>query len=165
MNFIKKHWRLILPILLLAIIFFFSAEGSTASDATSESVANFFGIPNAIMRKIAHFILYAALGASLNYYFRTLGKFTSAFNFVVSLGLATFFATFDELHQTFVPGRAGLLSDVLLDTAAAATGIILFASIYYLTRSKTQKQSRREQEAKIWQNNDKLLKKIRKTKK
>lgn len=160
MQFLKNHWRIFIPITIMVIVFLFSASPSALSDATSEPVANFLGLPNGLTRKIAHFVLYASLGASLNYFFRTLGKFTSAFNFFVSLAISVIYACTDEIHQTFIPGRAGLLSDVGLDSIAAFTGIVIFAALYYCTRTPAQKKSRKAQEAKIWKNNSKLIKKL-----
>ena len=42
------------------------------------------------------------------------------------------FATLDELHQHFVEGRGPQVTDVLLDTAGAATGAILMALMLLL---------------------------------
>ena len=47
-----------------------------------------------------------------------------------SLFLVTLAAVLDEFHQTFVPGRGGRLSDVLIDVGGA-----LFAAIILVWRS------------------------------
>lgn len=39
-------------------------------------------------------------------------------------------ATADEIHQTYIPSRTGLISDALLDTAGAATLILLSATFW-----------------------------------
>ena len=44
---------------------------------------------------------------------------------LLAWGIATVYAATDEFHQTFVPGRAGRVSDVALDSAGAAIGILL----------------------------------------
>jgi VanZ family protein len=36
------------------------------------------------------------------------------------------YASSDEFHQSFVPGRGPAFSDVLIDTAGGLTGIILY---------------------------------------
>ncbi len=76
------------------------------------------------VRKSAHFFLYLVLGA--------LAVWT-AFSFGIEkrrLWIAFFFCLFyagsDEFHQIYVPGRAGRLLDVGVDTAGSAIGIILF---------------------------------------
>ena len=43
--------------------------------------------------------------------------------------LATAYAATDEIHQMFVPGRAGMITDVLLDSAGVLTGIILVCAV------------------------------------
>ena len=35
----------------------------------------------------------------------------------------------DEVHQLFVPGRAGMISDVLIDSAGAVSGILVFLGV------------------------------------
>lgn len=45
--------------------------------------------------------------------------------FLLSLLICFLYAASDEFHQLFVPGRAGMISDVLLDTAAAFVGILI----------------------------------------
>ena len=46
---------------------------------------------------------------------------------VIAAGLTAFYACTDEFHQLFVPGRAGLLSDVLIDSLSAVLGLVVFA--------------------------------------
>ena len=41
--------------------------------------------------------------------------------------IRAFYACTDEFHQLFVPGRAGLLSDVLIDSLSAVLGLVVFA--------------------------------------
>jgi VanZ family protein len=40
-----------------------------------------------------------------------------------ALAMVALYAASDEFHQTFVPGRTGQLSDVLVDTAGGAAGL------------------------------------------
>ena len=47
--------------------------------------------------------------------------------FWIAAGLTAFYACTDEFHQLFVPGRAGLLSDVLIDSLSAVLGLVVFA--------------------------------------
>ena len=128
----------------------------------SRPIADFFSLPHAVVRKTAHFILFASLGASWYYYLRTLGRFTPGFTSLGSFLFALLYAFLDEYHQTFIPGRTGLLSDVFIDATAVIAGIAVIATLYYLTRTKEQKQARAKQVDKIWANNDKLIKKLKK---
>lgn len=43
------------------------------------------------------------------------------------------YAASDEFHQLFVPGRAGLVTDVCIDSAGALLGILLFLAALHLT--------------------------------
>lgn len=43
----------------------------------------------------------------------------------IALGTAALYAVTDEIHQRFVPGRAGRAVDVLIDTCGAALGLLL----------------------------------------
>jgi len=42
-----------------------------------------------------------------------------------SLLICMLYASSDEFHQLFVPGRAGRVTDVLIDSFGALTGIIV----------------------------------------
>lgn len=77
-----------------------------------------------IVRKAAHFSVYAvlgALGAAAAYSFRI--NSLSAFIYCV------LFAASDEIHQYFVPGRSCELRDFLIDLAGAAAGIAMAAIV------------------------------------
>ena len=41
------------------------------------------------------------------------------------LALVLLYAASDEIHQTFIPGRTGQLSDVMVDTAGGAIGLAM----------------------------------------
>ena len=73
-----------------------------------------------LLRKLAHAAEYAVLGALL---VRATGKPGWAF------ALGTLYAVSDEVHQSFVPGRAGSPLDVALDTAGVAIGIVLWHAV------------------------------------
>jgi len=71
-----------------------------------------------LIRKAGHVIEYAVLAGLWR---RGLGGAWAP------LGIAVLTACFDELRQSFTPGRVGSLVDVLLDGAAAATALGLIA--------------------------------------
>ena len=70
-----------------------------------------------VLRKLAHAAEYAVLGALL---LRATARPSIAFV------LGSVYAVSDELHQAFVPGRAGSPLDVALDTVGVAVGILLW---------------------------------------
>lgn len=62
-------------------------------------------------------------------YLRTLRKAA-----LVAWGCAALYAATDEFHQLFVPGRAGLFTDVLIDATGAAIGLLVAGSIIALAK-------------------------------
>ena len=56
----------------------------------------------------------------------------------IAFFLSAFVASMDEWHQTYLPTRTGLFSDVLLDSSAALTAQVV---IFLLTRAKTRRKS------------------------
>ena len=85
---------------------------------------------NFIIRKWAHFGIYMSLGIL------SMGVFTYAFNiykaFVVTFYIGVFFAFTDEIHQLFVDGRSGQISDFGIDVLGLLSGITLCFGIYIL---------------------------------
>ena len=49
---------------------------------------------------------------------------------------AALYAATDEVHQLFVPGRSGQVSDVLLDSAGAIAGLALLGGIRFLVQRR-----------------------------
>ena len=88
------------------------------------------------VRKMAHFFLYVILGllvmgAMYTYQINIKWKITVAF--AVSL----LFAISDEIHQSLVPGRGPLASDVVIDGFGALAGIaVLIGAKLILWRLK-----------------------------
>ena len=131
----------IMTIAVMVCIFLFSCENADDSSDTSGRFVNlvisiFYGdydeLPmweqeeirgniSHFIRKTAHFTIFAALGF---FAFLTSGqkkllcKGTAAV--LIFCGL---YAVSDEIHQYFVPGRACMLRDMLLDTCGSLAGI------------------------------------------
>ena len=95
-----------------------------------------------IVRKLAHYSIYTLLGflASL-----TVGR-RKLFS-KKSLGVLLFcflYACSDEIHQIFVPGRAGMFTDVLIDTSGALTGMLISMTAMWLYfRIKSRRSAKR----------------------
>lgn len=47
------------------------------------------------------------------------------------LFICLFYAVTDEFHQSFIPGRTSLVSDILVDFMGAMIGLGLFYLSYY----------------------------------
>lgn len=86
----------------------------SANDATLDNLHEF-------IRKCAHVFEYSVLSLLL---FRAVRAARRGWQFrwaATALILTALFATSDEIHQVFVPGRGPSVHDVMLDTAAAGT--------------------------------------------
>lgn len=57
---------------------------------------------------------------------------------LIPWAITTAFAATDELHQLFVPGRSGQVSDVLLDSAGAMTGLAVLGGIRFLVQRRQE---------------------------
>ena len=108
-----------LPVLLWAALIF--ALSSVPSLGTG------LGTWDLVLRKLAHVGEYAVLGALL---LRALARPWAA----LALGIA--YAVSDELHQTFVPGRAGTPLDVAIDAVGVALGILVLQWAPWTARRK-----------------------------
>lgn len=84
-----------------------------------------------IIRKGAHMAEYALLALLLYLHLRyySLDKKQVA---LLALGITAGYAATDELHQLFVPGRAGRLSDVCIDSLGGILGISFGITILHL---------------------------------
>ena len=81
-------------------------------------------IPAAIWDKLAHLLVYAALGAFFMLPLaggRLSGVTLSTMAAAIALSLV--YGVSDELHQMFTPGRSPDIRDVIADTIGAAAGV------------------------------------------
>ncbi len=83
------------------------------------------------VRKTAHFLLFSGLGISAAGFVYTF-NFSILFRIVSSSAFCLLYAVFDEVHQLFIPGRSGQISDVLLDFSGAVCGILLISIVICL---------------------------------
>jgi VanZ family protein len=97
------------PVLLMGLIFFFSAQPSLDSG---------LGWVDTVGRKLVHFGEYALLCFLWWRPLRTgMPARRAAF---LAFAIASLYAATDELHQSFVEGRHGTPVDWAIDTAGAA---------------------------------------------
>lgn len=88
-----------------------------------------------LLRKLAHFTEFAALGASLAWRFGMLEK-----RKILALACGTAAACVDETIQLFVPDRGPAIRDVAIDTCGVIVGILLLLPAHKFTA--TQKHSK-----------------------
>ena len=146
---------------LIIVESFIGGDDSAAqSFSFSEAVANFIenidptttiitdrGTFHAIFRKVVgHFLLFGLSGlfASLAILFNDfLVKKLKWKNILIITGFGLLVALISELIQFFTPGRAGVLSDVLIDYA----GYILFSGLTYLIIYLVRRKALQNQES------------------
>ena len=150
---LKKVIKWILVIICMLTIFFLSNdtanESSKKSDGLIVKVSEVFvghklsqeereeKIDRYVkfIRKSAHFTLYLILGLLIiNAIYEY--KLEDTKTILLALSLAFLYATSDEFHQLFVPGRSGEVLDVLIDTLGSLTGIMLYYYGNLLWRKK-----------------------------
>lgn len=156
--------RVILIILLIgtfSIIFGFSSQDSEKSSGISRKVTEIITNPiksiqekpeqekeqilsriESVVRKIAHFSIYTVVGFLLMALFSTY-KLEEMNRFSYSLIIGVVYASSDEIHQCFTPGRGPQVTDIIIDTMGVLLGILLVMlviKIYKKIVSKDKKQ-------------------------
>lgn len=143
---LKAIILIIINLCVVAFIFMHSLTPATISAEESGTVTGWldcifpFQLSDYIVRKLAHFTEYSALGFVTSftvYYFykKPLG------GLFVKLFVSLFTAVIDEAIQLNVEGRSGQVTDILLDFSGCINGIlvstlIIFIYIYYKKRKE-----------------------------
>ncbi len=96
-----------------------------------------FEVVHHYIRKCGHFVGYFTLSFFLFRAWRATLRLSWAPRWALRWAAIAFFmsalvASLDEWHQTFIPSRTGLFSDVVLDSSAALTAQVLI--FLYLSR-------------------------------
>lgn len=149
----------VFAIVWMIIIFMFSARNADVSSQDSGRVGMFIGrifikdfqewnpqeqlsfaekIDHPV-RKAAHATEYAILGMLLfgAAYQNGEKKRRTVF---LSWGMGTLYAATDEIHQLFVPGRSGQITDVMLDSGGVAAGIFFLLLLLGLAQKLISKK-------------------------
>lgn len=122
--------------LWMAVIFFLSHQNGHDSSETSGILLELLkllgigpgssvqGALSYLVRKAGHFTEYLILAILFLRFSKQRGfSGKSAFYAVLFVFL---YASSDEFHQSFIPGRGPAFSDVLIDTAGGFTGVLLY---------------------------------------
>lgn len=127
-------------VLWMAVIFHLSAQVADVSNQLSEGLTEVIVetvervVPSAdiaaeslnhIVRKHAHFFAYLVLGVLTINALRTSGV-KGTWGVAVALLICVVYAVSDEVHQLFVPGRGGQVTDVIIDSAGATVGLCIY---------------------------------------
>lgn len=159
----KKNIYRVLSVVAVAlclwVIFGFSAQPAETSLSSSggiiEAVAKFFNSDfesltkeqqaeivdywQVFVRKTAHFCEYALLGflsanALCTY------RLNKALKALIPVGFCLVCAVCDEVQQSFIPGRAGCVADVLLDTLGGVAGTAAFMFVLWMIKRFIEKR-------------------------
>lgn len=165
-RFIIKHsilLSLILVLLSMAMIFYFSSNNAKESESQSGIFSKFIiniifpdfenmaeesrleikSTVSFIIRKCAHFTEFALLGASLYLHTSAISrKKKLKFKGLYSFAIGTIYAFSDEIHQAFVPGRGPALRDVMVDSSGVLFGILIICIIFSIIKNKFLLQNR-----------------------
>ena len=156
LRFLLKPLSFIPALLMMYIIFSFSAQDGAASanlsykvshkavsiadraldlELTDQQVARCIRKIHFYVRKLAHFSEYVLLAITVAFPLYVYG--VRGIWLVIAGGiLCVGFAALDELHQHFVSGRSCSVRDVVIDSCGVLTGIV-FVRIFGYIGSKT----------------------------
>jgi len=148
-----KFW---LPVLLWMVVIFSASSDAHSYEHSSRlfepllhwlfpsmSQAN-VDIIHHIFRKCAHLTEYAILAMLLWRALHVSKNQLPAWSWPKvggTLLLVFLFAASDEFHQSFVPTRTPLFSDVLIDTAGGAIGLLVLWFIHHFRKRPQKRES------------------------
>ena len=123
----KKYIKLFLLVLCMIFIFYLSHDNGVESTKKSDFVLHFFTNDYDsyvfLIRKSAHAFLYFLLGfLMINY----LSELSISSKILLSILFCVFYSITDEIHQTFLIGRSGEITDVVLDSIFSVIGIYFY---------------------------------------
>lgn len=155
----------VLAIVWMCVIFAFSAQEKEESgevsasftyhmvsstrtffhlDLSDERVKEIADAIEGFVRKVAHMVEYGTLAVLLYIW---IGQWEMSFlrRAGTAVGATAVYAATDEIHQYFVPGRAGRFSDVCIDSAGALAGVIVFALLVRIVKHVRAKREKRRE--------------------
>lgn len=154
MRFAGASWSRVvawLPVLAWMLLIFLlsgqvAEDSSRLSSGLTEVIVDTIAkvMPNAtwdldgfhtFVRKNAHFFAYLILGVLVRFALGRSGV-RGRKGIVVAFAVCVLYAISDEIHQLWVPGRSGQVSDVLIDSAGAALGLVLYLGVGRLARRR-----------------------------
>lgn len=152
MNQLKQNPKLarltLLSIVWILVIFSFSLQNGEESGALSGGIVawivglffpedfTYIELVHFLVRKAAHFTEYFILGVLLSLTVRE-AKWNRVL--LAPWVLGTLVASCDETIQLFSDGRAGQVTDVMLDSSGVLTGcVVLMLVVLYLKRRHTR---------------------------
>lgn len=107
-------------------------EGNNIQKSKAVSLNYKFEELNHFLRKNAHAFEYLVLAILVTTLLNSFGlKGNNSIIYIMFICLL--YAVLDEFHQSFVPGRTSLVSDVLIDFIGSMIGIIIYSPLVNFT--------------------------------
>lgn len=122
-------WMLL--VIWMIFIFIMSSFNGNISSNQSGSIAdliyNLFNISDTekvslIVRKCAHVSEFFILGILV---INLISKYNVKYSYLISFIVCVLYASSDEFHQLFVPGRSGQVTDVLIDMIGTIFSLLI----------------------------------------
>lgn len=148
-------------VIWMAVIFVFSHQNAEQSSSLSlsltEKLVRLFDkqveiaeirMAEDILRTIAHGAVFFVLGLLTSWAFSETGP-SELRNGLLTFIVCALYAASDELHQTFIPGRAGQWYDYLIDLAGIILAIALYQIVTTLRYLREDLRVKREEDLRI----------------
>lgn len=147
---IKRIILIILILVWMTLIFFFSSQNGEQSGELSMSITDKVcsivyhnhevteenkETINHIIRKGAHFTIYL-IGGIIAFNFLNTFNLTLKKKIIYAQIICSAYAITDEFHQVFSVGRTPAVGDVLIDSAGALVGILICVGLYKVNSKK-----------------------------
>lgn len=158
----RKYIYAILLIIWMITVFVFSHqpsdESSVTSGKTTRAILSLIPAFNELqeieqeelvemvqpfIRKIAHLSIYT-LGGILTALYINEYNLTETKKFLFSSLVGLVYSITDEIHQLFIPGRAGLAIDVVIDTIGVILGVAIVWTVIKIVDKVVQQLCKRK---------------------
>lgn len=134
-----RTWLFWLPaVAMMVLIFVLSSQSGLR---VSEDVA-----VERPLRVSGHLLAFGALAALLLFALAR-GRRPGLRDTILAFGIAVLYGATDELHQSFVPDRAGRIDDLVVDAVGALVGVVLAAIVLAIRGRDEQATVDRPEEA------------------
>jgi len=150
MDWLKRWW----PALVWAVVISTFSTGAFTAENTGRIIIPILHwlfpsfshhtllIMHHVIRKCGHFTEYFILSLLLLRGIRGPNRGTKLAWALLAIALVACYASVDEFHQRFVPGRTPAVSDVLLDTTGGATAQLIAALAVLLGHLREERRQK-----------------------
>lgn len=149
MKWLQRWW----PALVWAAVISFFSTGLFTSDNTSriiipilhwifpQATYNTLLLMHHYIRKSAHFTEYFILSLLILRAIRGNNRTTKLVWALTAIALVAGYASLDEFHQSFVPGRTPAVTDVLIDTSGGVAAQIVAALLLLWAHARARRKT------------------------